>query len=360
VALIGIAHLGLYMNYLLLVLVVTRFLRDSFREIDKKFPGLRGKPMTTPQLVGFFEDLRALEVMNLGLSGGEPLAHPDFFLLGRKARELGFVVRVKSNGHALSGALARRLRDEVDPYMVELSLHGATSETHDRQTRIRGSFERLVANVREMRALGLRLRINATLTAWNERETLAMFTLADSLGVPLQFDPEVTPRDDGDRTPLDITASREAVLRLYRIEFERGERSAAGAPPEIGRQADEQLPTPPSKHCGAGSSGIAVDPYGNVYPCVQWRRPVGNLHERSIREIWGGSAALEKIRAQTGEVKTLLERETDGVLLNFCPGLAAARSGGDPRALYSGAMQRRDLIREVREERKQVPLRVLR
>jgi hypothetical protein len=52
-------------------------------------------------------------VLNLTLSGGEPLAHPDFFLLGSRARELGFVVRVKSNGHALRGAALRRLRDKV-------------------------------------------------------------------------------------------------------------------------------------------------------------------------------------------------------------------------------------------------------
>jgi organic radical activating enzyme len=56
---------------------------------------------------------RDLQVLNLTLSGGEPLVHPDFFLLGSRARELGSVVRVKSNGHALRGAALRRLRDEV-------------------------------------------------------------------------------------------------------------------------------------------------------------------------------------------------------------------------------------------------------
>jgi len=56
---------------------------------------------------------RDLQVLNLTLFGAEPLAHPDFFLLGSRARELGFLVRVKSNGHALRGAAPRRLRDKV-------------------------------------------------------------------------------------------------------------------------------------------------------------------------------------------------------------------------------------------------------
>ncbi len=63
--------------------------------------------MATDEWIRFFEDLREMEVLNLTLSGGEPLAHPDFLRLGRRARDLGFVVRVKSNGHAL-GAEAWR------------------------------------------------------------------------------------------------------------------------------------------------------------------------------------------------------------------------------------------------------------
>src|SRR6185295_9631429 len=238
--------------------------------------GLRGEPMSREEYFRFFADLREMEVMNLSLSGGEPLAHPDFLALGARARELGFVVRVKSNGHALRGELARRVRDEVDPFLIEVSLHGATAATHDRQTRVPGSFDRLLANLAELRELGLRVKINSTLTAWNEGEIAGMFALADSLGLPLQIDPEVTPRDDGGREPLQVAASREGVLRLFRLQFERGRSIAgmAGAPAEVARGGDDgTMPAPLHKHCGAGSSGIAVDPYGNVYPCVQWRRP---------------------------------------------------------------------------------------
>src|SRR5579864_8879733 len=111
--------------------------------------GLRGRPLSVEQYYEFFAELREMQVLNLTLTGGEPLAHPDFLLLGARARELGFVVRIKSNGHAL---------------------RGATAAVHDRQTRVAGSFERLLANLRELRRLGLRVKINSTLTAWNEHE----------------------------------------------------------------------------------------------------------------------------------------------------------------------------------------------
>ena len=321
--------------------------------------GLRGEPLCTEQYLSFFEELRDLQVLNLTLSGGEPLAHPDFLKLGERARELGFVVRIKSNGHALRGEMARRIRDEVDPFLIEVSLHGATAATHDRQTRVPGSFERLLVNLREALGLGLRLKINSTLTRWNEEEIEGMLALADGLGAPLQFDPEVTPRDDGDAEPLSISPSREGMKRLFALQAER---ARAGAAVAVAREGDEGIvPVPLEKHCGAGSAGIAVDPYGNIYPCVQWRRPVGNLHRQSIGEIWAGSAGLREVRELTAKAREVVEGwGPAGPLLSFCPGSAAVRTG-DPLRVYPDAVRRAEILGETLEgERKRVLLPVVR
>jgi radical SAM protein with 4Fe4S-binding SPASM domain len=286
--------------------------------------GLSGEPMRLPDYERFFEDLASLSCLHLTLSGGEPLAHPEFFEVGRKARALGFVVRVKSNGHGIRGEVLRRLQDEVDPLVVEVSLHGAVAQTHDRQTRVPGSFTRLLSNLAEMKAAGLRFKINSTLTRWNEREIEGMFALADRFGALLTIDPEVTARDDGDRSPLEIKASPEGLRRLGEHRTRR-HAAAPGTDDAIARRGDAEAPAFDSKkHCGAGSSGIAVDPFGNVYPCVQWRRPVGNLHERSIRDIWVGNPDLEEVRRLSAVVK---ERVAGTGLLSFCPGAAESLTG---------------------------------
>lgn len=320
--------------------------------------GLRGKPLSKQQYFDFFADLKELGALNLILSGGEPLAHPDFFALGARAAELDFVVRVKSNGHALRGAVARRLRDEVAPYIVEVSLHGARAETHDRQTRVPGSFDRLVANVGELLELGVRVQINSTLTAWNEDEIEEMMALTEGLGAPLRIDPEVTPRDDGDTEPLSIRPSREAVLRLFRIQQEARRKALAGEAPaepalSVSREGDAvpaAAATGPEKHCGAGSSTIAVDPFGTVYPCVQWRRAVGNLHETSIREIWAQSADLHAVREENVAVHSMIRSlGPEGGQMGFCPGSAAAATG-KPTGLYPAAVTKLSLQREAGSE----------
>jgi MoaA/NifB/PqqE/SkfB family radical SAM enzyme len=277
--------------------------------------GLQGRPMRLEDYDRFFRDLASLSCLHLTLSGGEPLVHPEFFEIAAKGRERGFVLRIKSNGHSLRGRTLSRLMEEIDPFVVEVSLHGATASTHDRQTRVQGSFDRLLANLEEMRGVGLRFKINSTLTRWNESEIEGMFALAESFGAPLTFDPDVTPRDDGDVSPLEISATPDGLRRLF----------SHGNAGDVARQGDAELPAVDSrKHCGAGSSGIAVDPFGNVYPCVQWRRPVGNLHERSIGDIWTANEKLEEIRRLSEEVKRNLPR---GGLSMFCPGTAEGLTG---------------------------------
>lgn len=286
----------------------------------------KGTPLRLDQYEALLDDLAAMNVLTVILSGGEPLAHPHFFEIGKMARDRGFVVRIKSNGHALSGDLARRVRDEIDPFLIEVSLHGATAATHDKLTRVPGSFVRLIDNIRSMRAIGLRVKANSALTRWNEDELAQMYELTDSLGIALQLDPEVKPRDNGDLSPMDIAPTKQGLLKMN--EFYKARSKAFG-------EEKSTLPTHTKpeahardKHCGAGASNLAIDPYGNVLPCVQWRRPVGNLHTTSVRSMWQSSNTLAEVREITiGVRKQVAEKSARTGAFAFCPGLAELQTG---------------------------------
>lgn len=312
--------------------------------------GLKGRPLSDEQYFSFFEHLAELQVMNLTFSGGEPLAHPSFLRLGAKARELGFVIRIKSNGHAFSGDIAQRIRDEVDPFLVEVSLHGATAEAHERQTRIPGSFDRLLENLTAMRGLGFRVKLNGTLTRWNEHQIADMFALADRLGCVFSLSPTVTPRDDGDTAPMSIAPSEQGIRDLYAYLDARVPDSAL----EDALAESGACTGTPGRHknCGAGSAGLAVDPFGSVFPCVQWRRPLGNLHDRSIHEIWTGSSQLAQIRDINSRARQRIEDLGDeGVGVAHCMGLSEEKTG-DPLALDPDSVRQGELLRQVRQERR--------
>ena len=274
---------------------------------------LRGRRLSLADYKTILDDLAAMRLLHLTLSGGEPLVYRHFFELGAYARERGFVIKVKSNGVPLNRRNAARLKAEVDPFLVEMSIHGARAETHDKLTQVPGSFERLLRNIATLQAAGLRLRLNSTLTRWNEGEVEEMFALCDGMGVSLQFDPEVTPRDDGDLSPLDIAPSAAGIAHMVRVSLRRG-RAAAQAervPIRLKPAVDKDLKLDPKKHkvCGAGSTNLIIDPFGNVYPCVQFRRKVGNVHDQSIPEIWTRSVALAEVRDLAGRALQVARKE---------------------------------------------------
>lgn len=45
--------------------------------------------------------------------------------------------------------------------------------------------------------------------------------------------------------------------------------------------------------CSAARSSAYIDPYGTVFPCTMWDRPLGNLRERTFPEIWRSDAPKE-------------------------------------------------------------------
>lgn len=114
--------------------------------------------------------------------------------------------------------------------LIEMSLHGACAATHERQTRAPGSFSRLIANIRSMKALGLHMNLVSTLTVWNRTELDAMFTLADTLEVRLRFQGPVGPRDNGDLSPMRIQPSAAGWARLQELIAQRASAQSENAP----------------------------------------------------------------------------------------------------------------------------------
>lgn len=270
----------------------------------------QGQPLSLDQYRVLLEDLARMQTLFLMFTGGEPMIHPHFFEIGRMAKELGFVVRVRTNGHTLYPRNVERLLAEVDPYVVEVSLHGSTAEVHDRQTRVPGSFERLVRNLRQARAAGLRCSMVTTPTAWNEHQIDAMFALADDLGIPLRFQGPVAPRDNGDTDPLVIQPLRETWDRIQFLVTERKARGVTGPgqgqAPEISVEREAQTPAT----CSVGVAGVNIDPYGNVQACMHLQESAGSLHEQSIEAIWNHAPLFTRARARAIDAAQRLEAQT--------------------------------------------------
>lgn len=273
--------------------------------------------MSSSEWKAVLEDLRALGGLTIALTGGEPLAHPEFLEIARSARKLRLAIRLFTNGSLVDAAMAGDIAS-LKPLAVELSLHGATAEVHDATTGKRGSFQALMRGLEHLRMAGARLLLKTPLTRLNEHQVDEMIALAGSVRVRYQIDPALTPRDDGDRGPLDYAASSETILRVMQMQA-------------IAKTLVPQERAKGMVNCGLGRITLAVDPEGNVYPCHQWRhRSLGNVRVRRLREIWYRSPArLEAADLAVAANDAILERSGALSTYSFCPALAFQETG-DP------------------------------
>jgi radical SAM protein with 4Fe4S-binding SPASM domain len=74
--------------------------------------------------------------------------------------------------------------------------------------------------------------------------------------------------------------------------------------------------------CSAGHTACYVSPYGDVYPCVQFPLPSGNVRQTKFIDIWRDSPQLNEVRSITLRDMPSCSQCTHGGSCTRCPGLA--------------------------------------
>lgn len=281
------------------------------------------------------DELRALGTLTIALTGGEPLAHPDFFAIAHAARERHFALRIFTNASLIDDDVADQIA-ALPPVGVEVSIHGATAAVHDAATAKPGSFDAAMRGIEKLLARNVPVLMKTPVTSMNEHEIDDIVALSDRLGVPLQIDPHITPRDDGNLDPLQYGASPDAIRRVIAMGL------GSGSIPSTER-------TKGGANCGIGRLTLAIDAEGNVFPCMQWRvRPIGNVRETPLRAMWHDSPVRREVAAMSVEVNdALLERGGALATYPFCPALAMQETG-DPLVPDQSFRARAEIAAELR------------
>src|SRR5438445_713871 len=126
------------------------------------FAGSRFKQeLTTEQWSRVFREAKALGVLQLGLSGGEPLLRPDLESLVASAHQLGLYTSLITSAHRLTqDRLAALKRAGLDH--VQISVQAADAELSDRIAGTRAYRDKLAA-YHFAKELGFPLTVNVVL-----------------------------------------------------------------------------------------------------------------------------------------------------------------------------------------------------
>ena len=257
---------------------------------------------------------------SLTLSGGEPLLRKDLFAILRRARELTFNVKLKTNAILIEEKEAALIR-ELGVESVQISIYSHRRRFTTRSPRCPGSLDRSIKRDPLPGVAGPKGDDGQRADAQNRADYPGVQALAQELGAPVHH------------RPHDHAAYQRRPLHCWRSTFSRArsEREVMRDPNDRGRQrrgvlraasaADEdvtgRLP------CSAGHSACYISPYGDVYPCVQFPLPSGNVRQQHFHRhleafAAAGGGPLDPRPGPAG----VLEVARTSADARRCPGLA--------------------------------------
>jgi radical SAM protein with 4Fe4S-binding SPASM domain len=288
------------------------------------------KELTLSDYKESFKKLKELDILFVTLTGGEPLSRKDFFEIAEAAKTEGYALRIFSNGYLIDREMARRLK-ALKPFEVEMSIHGDNAETHEKMTQIKGSFRKLMEAVDFLKELGVKINLKSVITKFNQEQLSGIRDIAYKKGCSITFDPVVSPKDDGTKGPLQFSADKEHLQKFW-TEIYPDLRNSVLAPVV----EDDCV----WAVCGIGRTSLTIDPYGDIFPCIQWREKVANIKEvTSMKDLWENDAVFKTVREMAMKVKErVLDKLEFGHFCHYCPAMAEMCMG-DPFTIYPQAIE---------------------
>ncbi len=252
-----------------------------------------GSLINQEKLEEIVDEFRTNGGQRLKLTGGEPLLHPSFFSFIKYSKENGIRnIELTTNGSLINEENIEFLSRYIDK--LNISQHGATEETHNGITRSK-NYQETKKAILLCNEYGLNPTINFTVMEKSRDEIESMFRLFQNSKNKLRFN-LLMQRGFGKRledVSLEIFQLRKSIN--YFAELYQGELERSGLYP---KGYNKEIESTKFYGCSALRTGAYISSEGLVFPCNLASKPIGNVHENSVLDIWRSENA-QKIREIT-------------------------------------------------------------
>ena len=260
--------------------------------------GYSNGELTTDEWKRVIREAAALGVLQIGFSGGEPLARRDLSELVRAAREANLYANLITSGIGLDDDRVYMLRDAgLDS--IQLSFQADKADLADEVAGARAHKRKLEAAAK-IREVGISLSLNFVIHRRNIDRLPQMIDLMESLGAERVELANVQFYGWAFRNRAALLPTREQVDRAREIATAAKTRLAGKI--DIFYVLPDYYETRP-KPClnGWGQRYLAVNPVGNVFPCPTASSAIPNLRFENVRArdlhwIWRESESFNRFR----------------------------------------------------------------
>lgn len=222
--------------------------------------------------------------INVALTGGEPLVHPDWDQLVEFLQEHPLVdqIGIFSNGVLIDDQVAQRIRElRVDG--VQISLDGGDKKTHDL---IRGeeSFTQTMQGINNLKNQNIPITTHFTLHRLNQDSFPELIELCLELGISNILVSKLIPIGTGAALKKEVISPKEWYY-FYKQYSPLNDKYAGKLEIEFDRVVAHRNDSN-SAGCvlGGPSTSLLVD--GSVMVCRRLPIVVGNLNQEEMLDIW--------------------------------------------------------------------------
>jgi len=279
----------------------------SLREAPRRRPqgagyskaiDLSGRELTTDEWKRVIREAAALGVLQIGFSGGEPLARRDLAELVRAAREANLYTNLITSGIGLDDDRVGALHDAgLDS--VQLSFQSDETGLADEIAGAR-AHQRKLNVAAKIRAEGIPLSLNFVIHRRNIDRLPQMIELAETLGAERVELANVQFYGWAFLNRAALLPTREQVVRAREIATAAKARLAGRI--DIFYVLPDYYETWP-KPClnGWGQRYLTVNPIGDVLPCPTASSAIPDLRFENVRGraldwIWSQSESFNRFR----------------------------------------------------------------
>jgi len=329
-----------------------------------------GLDLPKEEWLRFFEELNRCAVMEVNLSGGEPLLRKELkdLIEGIIRNRMRF--SILSNGTLISEETAAFLASTRRCNHVQGSIDGAVPATHD-SFRGEGSFLKAIAGIQNLLKHKVPVTVRVTIHRKNVRdlEAIAAYLLED-MGLPGFSTNAASPMGlclgDTGRIQLTVeeqTLAMEKMLTLTRkyegrIDAQAGPLAQARDWRMMEQARREGRDSIPGRGyltgCGGPMSQLAVRADGVFVPCCQIpHADMGRINRDSLKEVWQNHPELKKLRERNLIPLHSFEFCRGCEYLNYCTGSCPALAYNVMEDLYHPSPS--DCFRRFLEEGGRLP-----
>lgn len=256
-----------------------------------------GPELDTQDWIRVLREARALGAVQLGLSGGEPLARDDLEEIVAEAHRLGFYINLITSGVGLNETRIRALK-EAGLDHIQLSFQDSSRQMNDFLSSTR-TFELKSKVAALIKKYDYPMVLNVVLHRMNIDHVQEILDMADRMGADYVELANTQYYGWAWHNREQLLPSREQVERAE--ETTRRFREREGRPMQIYFVVPdyfERRPKPCMK--GLGSLFLTIAPDGLALPCHAARMLPGltfpNVRTSSIEAIWFDSESFNHFR----------------------------------------------------------------